>query len=133
MGWIALFWMGITSLHAQFTLLKKVIHHSVALFQPASDKQSSQMEFTPSEYDLIDLDLSLLQQLRQTEPQILTIAIPSEEKSILELDLQRVNLFSPGFAVYKSSSPLPVKTDRGLHYQGKINGNVNSIVAISLF
>lgn len=108
---------------------------STELFQLVSESQlaKQQLEFVPSDYDLLTLDFAALQELREKAPEQLVLSIPSATKSSMELELTQTNLFSSSFSIHKSSSPLPVETDLGIHYHGKLQGNENSTVAISVF
>ena len=76
-----------------------------------------------------------LQQIVNGPSEVLSLTVPVSEKTILTVDLQRREIFSPGFKVIARGE----RGDRidqsfnGVHYTGRIAGEDQSLVAISFF
>lgn len=65
-------------------------------------------------------------------PEQLTLAIPAAN-SVIELDLIRSEIYSPGFSLVTASTDAPAVHAPGLHYRGIIAGQPNTLAAISIF
>ncbi|MCB0632378.1 MAG: zinc-dependent metalloprotease [Saprospiraceae bacterium] len=85
------------------------------------------------EYELLQLEEENLQELIHKSPESLTLSLPGNGRSPLEVELVRVNLFSEDFKVRTSQSPTPIEVETGLHYRGIIKGDPNSIATVSIF
>ena len=80
----------------------------------------------------LTIDQSVLKTLRQSAPDKFTLNIPSARYGNFELSLHKAEVFSSGFKVTLSSGK-KAEGDVGIHYSGVINGDLNSIVAISIY
>ncbi|MBK6621324.1 MAG: hypothetical protein IPG32_10770 [Saprospirales bacterium] len=82
---------------------------------------------------LLELKAEAIEQLRQARHASMTLPLPSLESPGQEVELYRVDIFSPDFMLrYSSSLDKESSADRHLHYRGILKGNPNSLVAISI-
>ncbi|MBP6310696.1 MAG: hypothetical protein KA408_00385 [Flavobacteriales bacterium] len=65
-------------------------------------------------------------------PEQLTLEIPTAE-GMIELDLVRADIYSPGFSLVTASADAPVAHTPGAHYRGIIAGQPSTLAAISIF
>ena len=65
-------------------------------------------------------------------PEQLTLEIPTAD-GMVELDLVRAEIYSPGFSLVTASTDGPVAHTPGVHYRGIIAGQPNTLAAISIF
>ncbi len=65
-------------------------------------------------------------------PEQLTLEIPTAD-GIVELDLVRAEIYSPGFVLVAASTDASVTHTPGAHYRGIIAGQPNTLAAISIF
>lgn len=91
----------------------------------------TELERVAADYTVLEMDRSVVQELRETAPDNLLIDLPTGERASMSLELVRVDLFSPDFQITESSSNTYAKVDLGLHYRGIANGDENSLVAVS--
>ncbi len=104
----------------------------VAPFQLSAEKVNSPE--APAAHDLLEVDEAVLAQLNRQTPPRLLLKLPSSQKKELTLQLVRVDLFAPDFALYESSNEAaPTEVEGGAHYRGVIAGSPNSIAAVSIF
>jgi hypothetical protein len=105
------------------------------LFDVVKDKKTLEGKFDKdlTDYELLRLDFETLQEIAFAGAKSLSLTIPSETKSNLELELVKVDIFQDGFNVIKSSTNAPVKVHKGAHYRGIIKGDNQSIAAVSFF
>ena len=105
------------------------------LFDVVKEKTTLEGKFDKNltDYELINPDLETLQEIAYDGAKSLSLVIPSETKSTIELELVKVDIFQDGFRVITSSTNAPAKVHRGAHYRGIIKGNSNSIAAVSFF
>ncbi len=81
------------------------------------------------------VNTAALQQIVQASSNVLSVEVPVTEETMLTVDLQRRDIFAPGFKVIGRSE----RGDRvdhsykGVHYIGRILGEDQSLVAISFF
>jgi hypothetical protein len=116
--------------------LSKENFERAQLFQvtPASKQRNEQLKSTVRNSTVMEFRAADVQALLQSQPQNLLLAIPASAEKNLELELTQVNLFTPDFSVVTSeSNGRAVSNEKGLHYQGIIKGDNNSIAAISIF
>ncbi|MDF1697429.1 MAG: zinc-dependent metalloprotease [Saprospiraceae bacterium] len=100
----------------------------------ADDTRSAKIDASRlSEYTLLELDANSLITLRQSNPKALSLEIPMNSKSSIELHLVQVNIFSDDYTMIEEPSGKIIEMDRGTHYRGIIAGKENSLVAISIF
>lgn len=80
------------------------------------------------------LDLTEVKSLFLSRNAGLELTLPYKNGQVIVLDLVQVNLFAEGFAVKTSeSNGAAVDYVPGVYYQGIVQGNQNSIAAISIF
>ncbi len=92
---------------------------------------------------LLEIDLSVLSNLRSSAPQSFAIEIPRNQESNLIMDLTQVDVFSDGFTL---NTDIPVTAenreelqdmynsiDLGIHYKGTVQGAQSSLVAFSVY
>ena len=107
------------------------------LFQllPADGRSGASIDL-PAEvrhYELLQLEEENLQEMIHQTPETFTLRLPGSSRSLLEVELVRVNIFSEDFAVRTSQSAVPVEVETGLHYRGIIKGKPSSFAAVSIF
>jgi hypothetical protein len=99
----------------------------------AAKQKSEQLKNTVGNSTVMEFSRIAAQVVLQTKPENLSFRIPSGADKSIELELVRVNLFTPDFSVTASSNDLPFAYQQGLHYQGIIKGDNSSLAAISIF
>ena len=111
------------------------IFQTLSLFTPKAHDKNKVIEAgkTISEFSLLNLEKQSLQDLFQTAPDHIQLQLPRHEKSILEIELVKVDIFADGFQVIQSSTNAPVNVNLGLHYRGIIKGSNQSFASISIF
>jgi hypothetical protein len=115
--------------------MKGKTFENAQLFQISANKNNlkGSLEKGVDDYEILDVNVDLLQQLSLKSPETLSLKIPAENKSDLELELVKINLFAPDFSIIESSTNQPAEIDYGVHYRGIIKGDENSLVALSLY
>ena len=98
-----------------------------------TSRTAAQIDAAVEAYNLVDVDLSQLQRLGKEAPRTISLEIPVNFVDKFELELVKVNLFTPDFQVIEASDRSAKKVNTGVHYRGIINGMENSIAAISIF
>ncbi|MEM9835297.1 MAG: M12 family metallo-peptidase [Bacteroidota bacterium] len=88
-------------------------------------------------YHLLQLDEEQLSQLRTMAPKTLRLAVPlapghRSGRRELQLDLTRVNPLANGFLLRTASGQTYTNVELGVHYRGKISGEKDAHVALSL-
>jgi hypothetical protein len=103
------------------------------LFQEARN-QNTPREVDFKDYELLQLQPTLLKRLLREQPAQLTMSLPAEFMGgEVQVELVRVNLFGPGFNVITASNGQAADVELGLHYRGIVKGNSRSIAALSFF
>lgn len=84
---------------------------------------------------ILELDASALNQLLNTAPLTLAFSVPTASGELLELELVKVELLSPDFALgtLGTNAQENVAYSGGIHYRGVIRGNPNSLASLSVF
>lgn len=83
---------------------------------------------------LLNLKTSALQSAFKTQPEALTLEIPSAHGSPILVDLVRTQILSDDFSVRTSgANGNAVAYQAGIHYQGIVRGAENSLAAFSFF
>jgi len=83
-----------------------------------------------NDYTIIEIDHNILDSLvKQRKPDIV-ISVPYND-GILVLELKEVEIFDPSFKVNTTQGIADY--EKGLHYKGFIQGEVNSFVSLSIF
>lgn len=82
---------------------------------------------------VFELERTGIQQILKNDVNFMTIRVPGESGTEVELELMKSNIFDAGFSVKTSASSAPVSArDLGVHYQGMIKGDPYSLAAISV-
>jgi hypothetical protein len=108
----------------------------VNLFSIAAENQqrSASLVSFVSKSTILALGNEVSLNLITSKPQTVSFKIPIDNSAELELELYQANLFTPDFAVTTSAgNGNAVPYTGGIHYQGIIKGDVNSIAAISVY
>lgn len=83
---------------------------------------------------ILNLREEALPAILSDEVSTLTLPMPSAIGSSVELELVRVDILTPDFAVFTStSSGLPVPVETGAHYRGVVKDEPNSLASVSVF
>lgn len=84
-------------------------------------------------YTILDLDFNSLNTLRLSNPNALSIKVPINSKSTIDLELVKVDIFSDDYQMIEEPAGKVIDIERGSHYRGIIAGKENSLVAISIY
>jgi hypothetical protein len=84
---------------------------------------------------ILDFDTPKVTGLLKQNPKEFSLVLPTGKgNKSLTLKLRRSNIFAAGFKVFTSGNPgIPFNYIGGLHYQGVVEGDEKSLVAISVF
>ena len=96
------------------------------------DSKEQEMKLVATDAVVLSLDIEKLKTEVASAPEALEFRLPISDGSEIELELVKVNLFTPDFVV-NTSSGKNSNVDLGVHYQGIVKGNNASIAAISIF
>ena len=100
---------------------------------PDNEQLKRQHAATATKATFVELNKSAIASLMSQQPDYLSLRIPINNNTI-QVDLYKANIFTPDFSVTSAgSNGGAVNYTPGLHYQGIINGDNNSIAAISIF
>ena len=106
----------------------------VSLFERVDTSGSHDPGKVVSKASLFRLNPVLVSQVLTGSPQNITFSIPLDENETIDLDLTRVNIFTPDFRIQRAGNPSEdIAIPEGLHFRGIIAGDSNSICAISIF
>jgi hypothetical protein len=152
---LSLFKRLITLLAVFFVSFCSVAQTLKPVAQKISDRKSERQVFTPvsiftvsgetqqrsvslsnvvTKSTILSLSNEASTSLISSKPQNISFKIPFDNSTEVELELYQANLFTPDFAVTTSgSNGTPVSYTGGVHYQGIIKGDVNSVAAISVY
>jgi hypothetical protein len=98
----------------------------------SSARQASGLDVLATEATFLQLDPAALAQLNKTKPQALLLSIPMGNETV-NLELVQQDIFADGFHVATPEALQGTAYQPGLHYRGIIQGDNNSLVAISVF
>ncbi len=133
------------------TLAQKAVYQEMAQLQaagksftPAHVMTFLSQDVSDRSYDLEGLGKGTLLNLVHEEIQrmladrdqyeFLTLAVPVSERSTMTLILRQHQIFTADFQLYTSSTPaVPVDYTPGIHFKGIVQGQPNSVVAMSVF
>ncbi len=104
----------------------------IQLFQNSRTANDAAIQQTVSESTLTDLQQTVLENLRTEAPAMIELKIPTIKSKDFELELVKVDIFTSDFEVTNELGHL-VNGDLGIHYQGIIKGDNNSLAAISIY
>jgi len=100
---------------------------------PENEQLNRQHAATATKATYVELNKSAIASLMSQKPDFLSLRIPINNNTV-QVDLYKANIFTPDFSVTSAgSNGGAVNYTPGLHYQGIINGDNNSIAAISIF
>ena len=105
------------------------------LFTISPDNEQLNRQYAPTatKATFVELNKSAIATLMSQQPDYLSLRIPINN-NVVQVDLYKANIFTPDFSVTSAgSNGGAVNYTPGLHYQGIINGDNNSIAAISIF
>ncbi|MBS1922823.1 MAG: fibronectin type III domain-containing protein [Bacteroidetes bacterium] len=105
------------------------------LFTVSPDNEQLNRQYAPTatKATFVELNKSAIATLLSQQPDYLSLRIPINN-NVVQVDLYKANIFTPDFSVTSAgSNGGAVNYTPGLHYQGIINGDNNSIAAISIF
>lgn len=130
--------------HAQSNLLAQKVQEAKSqktafqnpnLFQFAGhSKSANQFDDLVTDGQLLTLDLGNLKLLYQAAPEALHLELPNGSHKPLKLELVKHQLLTDDFTLITSSSNgQAIDYQPGVYYRGIVEGNANSIAAISFF
>ena len=96
-------------------------------------KGNEALEREISDGALLSLDLEAIDKALDQKPTNMLLTIPDGEAGAIEMELYASDITSNGFVVTGSQSGTIRHSSFGLHYHGIIKGDVQSLVAISIF
>jgi disulfide oxidoreductase YuzD len=117
----------------------------IELFQPQADSvftmataklelpEVKAVQQAVNDGTILNLNHSQIQNILVNDLKAITFVLPSATAGTIELELLKVNIYSPDFTVITSSSDQPIENEKGVHYQGIVKGDPNTIAAISIF
>ncbi|HZV45489.1 MAG TPA: M12 family metallo-peptidase, partial [Saprospiraceae bacterium] len=83
---------------------------------------------------IISLDPDAIESLFQSQNEFISIPVPVTSRSQMVLTLKRHEIFTPDFKLFTSEDRIhPLDYPAGHHYKGIVEGDPNSLVAISIF
>ena len=83
---------------------------------------------------ILNIDQASIQELMNGQNDFIDFSLPVSDRTEMKLTLVKHNIFAPDFNLFASSAPnVPVEYNQGLHYMGVVDGDPNSLVAISVF
>jgi len=101
---------------------------------PQSREYKVQLKETVSESEVFQIDFSKLQNVYEQAPENIEFLIPLSNGTSKTLKLYQTNIYAPGFNLFASANPnQAIDYKGGVHYWGIIDGDFNSIAAISIF
>lgn len=92
-----------------------------------------QVTLNINKFSILDIDNKTITEVLDKKPEALTMSVPSSVTGNMEIELVKVNLYTPDFLVTTDKNQSFKASDKEVHYRGIIKGNSNSIVAISIF
>ncbi len=85
---------------------------------------------------ILDLKQEEIQQLftSNSENEFVKVNVPFTDRATMTLILVKHNIFTADFALFSSQDPYtPLNYNPGIHYKGVVEGDPNSVVALSIF
>ncbi len=83
---------------------------------------------------VLTIDQEKIHDLFKGQNDYIEMSVPVSDRAEMKLNLYRHDIFTPDFALYTSEHPnQQANYTPGLYYRGTIDGDPNSIVAISIF
>jgi hypothetical protein len=101
---------------------------------PPDEQLIISLNQTVAQYQVLDFNQTGINSLLNLNPEQLLIKVPKNNGTFDELKLFRSKIFNAEFKVVNSQNPNAAEPyQQGLHYWGIMNGDENSIAAISIF
>lgn len=108
--------------------------NEVDLFTPLSQQKAmGEVKSRLEHYDLLQLQPQAVKAFFKSNPDAITLRIPSTTQGDIELELVKVNIFTDDFSVIESDTETPAEAEKGVHYRGTIKGDPRSFAAVSVF
>ncbi|NNC83030.1 MAG: T9SS type A sorting domain-containing protein [Flavobacteriales bacterium] len=106
---------------------------SADIFIEQPDRSSQDIPENINDYHLFDIDASAFQQMRSESPQGLSLELRSADRD-MTLDLVQVDIYKAGFTITDGNGTrLALDSDQmAIHYQGVVQGEEGSLVALSV-
>ena len=83
---------------------------------------------------LLDLNTAVISKLQTKQLESLSLSLPLPEQSNVKVNLVRSKVLAPDFILTQSSSPgQEINYKEGLHFNGIVENDPNSLVSISIF
>lgn len=83
---------------------------------------------------VMNINQEMIYNLFDSQNDYIQLSIPVSERAEMKLNLYRHDIFTPDFALYTSDHPnVPFDYTPGLYYRGTVEGDPNSVVAVSVF
>jgi hypothetical protein len=108
-----------------------VSEHSLFTVDPGSSNKAAVYGNAVSDGVILQTDPVAIRELINTKPENIQLNIPGKNGSKMELELFRVDIFTPDFGIVTSSGENI--SSGGVHYRGIIKGDDKSLAAISIF
>lgn len=98
-----------------------------------SIKGNFEIEREIAEGTLLTLDSEKINTLLETNPSNINLTIPLNQSENIEMHLYQSDILSDSFKITGSKSGTVSYASSGIHYHGIIKGDIESLVAISIF
>jgi hypothetical protein len=83
---------------------------------------------------ILTIDEAAIEKLVSGNNEFIQLTLPVAERQQIKLNLVRHQIFSEDFELYTSDEPgIPNNYKPGIHYKGIVDGDPNSLVALSVF
>lgn len=83
---------------------------------------------------ILNIDDQAIEKLMAGQLDFIQLTVPTAERQSIKLNLVRNQIFSEDFNLFTSDQPgIPANYTPGLHYKGVVDGDPNSLVAVSIF
>lgn len=83
---------------------------------------------------LLSINQEMIHTLVSNKSDYIQLSLPVSDRASIKLNLYRHDILTSDFALFTSSNPnVPVDYTPGLYYRGVVDGDPNSLVAISVF
>lgn len=101
---------------------------------PQMRNRVTELDESVIDYDVLNVDFQALNRFSDNAPDAITLTIPAATRNrMLELELVKVDIFTPDFEVTLASDNMPADVPMGAHYRGIVRGEQHSVVAISIY
>jgi hypothetical protein len=107
---------------------------SVSAMTIAGAPQATASQEALNEGIILNLNTAQTRMILENEFKVFTLSLPGVKTGTVDLELIKVDIYTPDFTVVTSSSGgKPIKYEKGAHYRGVVKGVPDSIAAISVF